>query len=100
MLLRVWAAIARQSLRRALRGFLHGGANEGAMELLQRFTSPEQAEESVIEALAPATPTYRVLRNALQELRAGSAARGKAEAWWRARSRDPVPSTAASGMWK
>ncbi len=35
---------------------------------------------SVIEALAPATPTYRVLRNALQELRAGNAARGKAEA--------------------
>ena len=40
--------------------------------------SPDPA--SVIEALAPATPTYRVLRNALQDLRAGSAARGKAEA--------------------
>ncbi len=40
--------------------------------------SPDPA--SVIEALAPATPTYRVLRNALHDLRAGSAARGKAEA--------------------
>ncbi|HZZ42974.1 MAG TPA: 2-methylcitrate synthase [Tepidisphaeraceae bacterium] len=36
----------------ALRGYLHGGANEGAMELIQRFTSPDQAEKSVIESLA------------------------------------------------
>jgi 2-methylcitrate synthase len=35
----------------ALRGYLHGGANEGAMELIQRFSSPEQAEKSVIESL-------------------------------------------------
>jgi L,D-transpeptidase YcbB len=42
------------------------------------LASPDPA--SVIEALAPATPTYRVLRNDLQELHAGTAARGKAEA--------------------
>ena len=42
------------------------------------LASPDPA--AVIEALAPTTPTYRVLRNALQELRAGSAPRGKADA--------------------
>jgi 2-methylcitrate synthase len=36
----------------ALRGPLHGGANEGAMELIQRFSSPEQAEAAVLESLA------------------------------------------------
>jgi 2-methylcitrate synthase len=36
----------------ALRGFLHGGANEGAMELIDRFKSPDEAEKGVIEALA------------------------------------------------
>ena len=35
------------------------------------IASPDPA--AVIEALAPTTPTYRVLRQALQELRAGSA---------------------------
>ena len=40
--------------------------------------SPDPA--AAIEALAPATPTYRVLRNALHDLRAGSGARGKADA--------------------
>jgi murein L,D-transpeptidase YcbB/YkuD len=37
--------------------------------------SPDPA--AVIEALAPTTPTYRVLRQALQVLRAGVAVRGK-----------------------
>jgi 2-methylcitrate synthase len=36
----------------ALRGVLHGGANEGAMELIQRFNSPDEAEKGVMEALA------------------------------------------------
>ncbi|MEJ2602954.1 MAG: 2-methylcitrate synthase [Gammaproteobacteria bacterium] len=31
----------------ALRGPLHGGANEAAMELIQRFSSPEEADEGV-----------------------------------------------------
>ncbi len=35
----------------ALRGALHGGANEGAMELIDRFQSPDEAEKGVIEAL-------------------------------------------------
>ena len=39
--------------------------------------SPDPA--AVIEALAPATPTYRALRLALQELGAGTASRGKTE---------------------
>jgi L,D-transpeptidase YcbB len=39
--------------------------------------SPDPA--AVIEALAPATPTYRALRQALQDLRAGTAVRGKTE---------------------
>lgn len=36
----------------ALRGYLHGGANEGAMELIERFSSADEAEKAVIEALA------------------------------------------------
>jgi 2-methylcitrate synthase len=36
----------------ALRGPLHGGANESAMELMQRFQTPEQAEKGLLEMLA------------------------------------------------
>ena len=36
----------------ALRGPLHGGANEAAMELIQRFDSPQAAEEGVRGMLA------------------------------------------------
>ena len=36
----------------ALRGPLHGGANEAAMELIERFDSPEAAETGVREMLA------------------------------------------------
>ena len=36
----------------ALRGPLHGGANEAAMELIQRFDSPKAAETGVREMLA------------------------------------------------
>jgi 2-methylcitrate synthase len=36
----------------ALRGPLHGGANEAAMSLIQRFESPRQAEEGVRQMLA------------------------------------------------
>lgn len=35
-----------------LRGALHGGANEEAMELIARFKTPKQAEESLREMLA------------------------------------------------
>jgi 2-methylcitrate synthase len=35
----------------ALRGPLHGGANEWAMELIQRFRSPDEAEAGVLEML-------------------------------------------------
>jgi 2-methylcitrate synthase len=35
----------------ALRGPLHGGANEKAMELIQKFKSPEQAEKGIMERL-------------------------------------------------
>jgi 2-methylcitrate synthase len=35
-----------------LRGPLHGGANEAAMELIQRFTTPEEARAGVQEMLA------------------------------------------------
>jgi 2-methylcitrate synthase len=34
-----------------LRGPLHGGANEAAMELVQRYQTPEQAREGVLELL-------------------------------------------------
>jgi 2-methylcitrate synthase len=35
-----------------LRGPLHGGANEEAMRLIERFSSPEQAERGLMELLA------------------------------------------------
>jgi 2-methylcitrate synthase len=35
-----------------LRGPLHGGANEGAMELVSRFTTPEEAREGIEGILA------------------------------------------------
>jgi len=35
----------------ALRGPLHGGANEAAMELIQKFASPEEATEGVLGML-------------------------------------------------
>jgi 2-methylcitrate synthase len=35
----------------ALRGPLHGGANESAMELLEQFKTPEEAEAGVLEML-------------------------------------------------
>ncbi|GLX67945.1 citrate synthase/methylcitrate synthase [Paenibacillus glycanilyticus] len=34
-----------------LRGPLHGGANEAAMELIERYSDPEEAEAGVLEAL-------------------------------------------------
>ena len=36
----------------ALRGSLHGGANEAAMELIEAFSSPEEATEGVLAMLA------------------------------------------------
>ena len=36
----------------ALRGPLHGGANESAMELMQKFQTPDQAENGLLEMLA------------------------------------------------
>ncbi|MBL4606830.1 MAG: 2-methylcitrate synthase, partial [Pseudomonadales bacterium] len=36
----------------SLRGPLHGGANEAAMEMIQGFTSPDQAEEGMLGMLA------------------------------------------------
>jgi 2-methylcitrate synthase len=36
----------------ALRGPLHGGANEAAMELIQRFDTPAQAEKGILELIA------------------------------------------------
>ncbi|HWP60792.1 MAG TPA: 2-methylcitrate synthase [Candidatus Acidoferrales bacterium] len=36
----------------ALRGPLHGGANEAAMELIERFDTPEEAEKGVLELIA------------------------------------------------
>lgn len=36
----------------ALRGPLHGGANEAAMELIKQFESPDQAEAGVLKMLA------------------------------------------------
>jgi 2-methylcitrate synthase len=35
-----------------LRGPLHGGANEAAMELIERFPNPEKAEEGILQMLA------------------------------------------------
>ena len=34
-----------------LRGPLHGGANEAAMELIERFSDPEEAEKGIVEGL-------------------------------------------------
>ncbi|MBI42546.1 2-methylcitrate synthase [Marinobacter lutaoensis] len=36
----------------SLRGPLHGGANEAAMELIQRFKTPDEAEQGLLEMLA------------------------------------------------
>jgi 2-methylcitrate synthase len=36
----------------ALRGPLHGGANEGAMELIEKFRTPDEAEKGLLEMLA------------------------------------------------
>jgi 2-methylcitrate synthase len=36
----------------ALRGPLHGGANESAMELMQKFQTPDQAEKALLEILS------------------------------------------------
>ena len=36
----------------ALRGPLHGGANEAAMELIERFETPDEATKGVLEMLA------------------------------------------------
>ena len=36
----------------ALRGALHGGANEAAMELIQKFSSPDDAAAGVLQMLA------------------------------------------------
>ena len=36
----------------ALRGPLHGGANEAAMELIERFTTADEAEKGVLELIA------------------------------------------------
>ena len=35
-----------------LRGPLHGGANEAAMELIERFQTPDEGERGILEALA------------------------------------------------
>ena len=36
----------------ALRGPLHGGANEAAMELIERFSTPEEAEKGILDLIA------------------------------------------------
>lgn len=36
----------------ALKGFKHGGANEGAMEVIERYATPEKAAEGVREIIA------------------------------------------------
>ena len=36
----------------ALRGFKHGGANEGAFDLIQRFRNPDEAEKGIRQMLA------------------------------------------------
>lgn len=38
-----------------LRGPLHGGANEAAMELIEQFSSPDQAEQGILDMLAKKT---------------------------------------------
>jgi 2-methylcitrate synthase len=51
----------------ALRGPLHGGANEAAMEVIEKFTNPDQAEAAMLERLAQKQvvmgfghPVYRI----------------------------------------
>jgi 2-methylcitrate synthase len=51
----------------ALRGPLHGGANEAAMELIEKSTGPDQAEADILERLAQKQivmgfghPVYRI----------------------------------------
>jgi len=39
----------------ALRGPLHGGANEAAMALIERFSSPDEAEAAIMDMLAKKT---------------------------------------------
>lgn len=36
----------------ALRGPLHGGANEAAMELIERFNTPDEAERGILDLIA------------------------------------------------
>ena len=36
----------------ALRGPLHGGANEAAMELIERFSTPDEAEKGILDLIA------------------------------------------------
>ncbi|HEY7164820.1 MAG TPA: 2-methylcitrate synthase [Candidatus Binatia bacterium] len=36
----------------ALRGPLHGGANEAAMELIEQFSSPDEAEKGILDLIA------------------------------------------------
>ena len=36
----------------ALRGPLHGGANEAAMELIERFNTPDEAEKGILQLIA------------------------------------------------
>jgi 2-methylcitrate synthase len=36
----------------ALRGPLHGGANEASMELIERFSNPDEAEKGIMQLLA------------------------------------------------
>ena len=36
----------------ALRGPLHGGANEASMELIERFSTPDEAEKGILKLLA------------------------------------------------
>ena len=36
----------------ALRGALHGGANEGAMQLIERYKTPDEAEAGILKSLA------------------------------------------------
>ena len=51
----------------ALRGPLHGGANEAAMEVIEKFTAPDDAEAAMLERLAQKQvvmgfghPVYRI----------------------------------------
>ena len=46
------AEMNREANDGMLRGPLHGGANEAAMELIERFSSPEEATRGVLDMLA------------------------------------------------